>query len=139
MLVPLLNVSSMLLIGSVLVVAGAAIIRRLNLTISLPIALVLSQATIILCAMALAPTDIFTPNIPLDDLYVAYFYVPGPHIYVLAYLVSNFASSGVLHTFPYRLASIMGIVVLPGFVGLTIGALQWFLIGLAWKRWRGTV
>jgi len=135
---PLFNISSMLLIGPLMIVAGAVIIRRIVPMMSLPIALVLSQAAIILSAMALAPTDIFIPNIPFDDLYVAYFYVPGPHIYVLAHWVSGFASSGLLHILPYHLASIVAIVVLPGIVGLTIGTLQWFLLGLAWQRWRGT-
>lgn len=143
MLIPLLIFSSMLLIGSLLVVAGAVVIRRIFPMMSLPVALVLSQAAIILSAIALAPTDIFIPNIPFDDLYVAYFYVPGPHIYVLAHLVSgavwNFASSGLLHALPYHLASIVAIVVLPGIVGLTIGTIQWFLIGLAWQRWRSRV
>jgi hypothetical protein len=143
MLISLLIMSSTLLIGLLLVVAGAVIIRRIVPMMSLPIALVLSQAAIILSAMALAPTDIFIPNIPFDDLYVAYFYVPGSHIYVLAYLVSgvvlNFASSGLHHILSHHLASIVAIVVLPGAVGLIIGTVQWFLLGLAWQRWRGTV
>jgi hypothetical protein len=140
MLRPLLLISSMLLIGPLLVVAGAAIVRRIVPMMSLPTALVLSQAAIILSAMALAPTDLFIPNIPFDDLYVAYFYVPGPHIYMLALLISGavlkLTSSGVLHTLPYHLASIVAIVVLPGIVGLIIGTFQWFLLGLAWQRWR---
>lgn len=127
-----------LMIGAaqVVVIWLASLVRRYVLrTVSLAGALAISHAAIVLGCMALYPTDIFCPPGPYDDVYYSYMFVPGLHI---AWLGENvaFAFWPKLQTMmSFHAASLLCIVVIPGFVCLVLGTLQWYLIGLLW-RWK---
>jgi hypothetical protein len=84
--------------------------------------------------MAIAPLIIRAMwGSPYGHLYPPYFFVPGEHIYgpvsqlfkgpVFLWLL------GYMKSFP---ASVLCIIVGPGFVGMLVGGLQWYLIGAVW-------
>jgi len=97
--------------------------------VSLPWTLVALHTAILLPIIALYPTGIFTPDIPYDDVYMAYFLIPGFHIYWPGILLAQAVKPLLNHALSAHLASIIGIVLIPGFTGLILGGIQWYLIG----------
>ena len=97
---------------------------------------VLLHTAIMLVLIGLYPTGWFIPGIPFDDVYMAYYCIPGLHIYFPSALAAH-------HFFPWLLlhlgdeaASIITIVILPGVAGIILGGLQWFIIGLIMEKTR---
>jgi hypothetical protein len=72
---------------------------------------------------------------PYGDLYPPYLLVPGLHIY---HPSSSFFGDvvfpqllGIMDSFP---ASVLCVVVGPGLVGMLVGGLQWYVLGVVWDR-----
>ena len=115
-----------------LLTAGISMaIRRtaMGSRVSLPWTLVALHTAILIPIIALYPTGIFTPDVPYDDVYAAYFFVPGFHIYWPGILLAQAMKPLLRHTFSAHLASVFGVVLIPGFTGVVLGGIQWYLIG----------
>jgi hypothetical protein len=115
----------------------AALIRRYVLRgASLPGALAMAHAVIVLCCLALHPTGIFSPSVPIDDdVYIPYLFVPGMHIAWIGGNVANVFGPKLQTMMSYHAAWMVCIVFIPGIVCLLLGTLQWYGIGMLW-RWR---
>jgi hypothetical protein len=117
------------LAGGALVWGLAYMFRWRFPRMALPIAFASSHTALLLLAVALFPTEIFIPNIPFDDLYTAYFCIPGTHILLIGLSISKASSSFLFAHLPSHWASITGIVFVPGIVGMVLGGLQWYAMG----------
>jgi hypothetical protein len=122
------------LVGGALVWGLACMFRWRFPRMALPIAFASSHTALLLLAVALFPTDIFIPNIPFDDLYTAYFFIPGTHIWLIGQSISNASLSFLFARMSSHWASITGIVFIPGFVGMVLGGLQWYAMGNVVQR-----
>lgn len=116
-------------VGGALVWGLARVFRWRFPRMALPSAFASSHTALLLLAVALFPTDIFIPNIPFDDLYTAYFFIPGTHIFLIGLWISNASNSFPFAHMSFQWASMTGIVFIPGFVGMVLGGLQWYAIG----------
>lgn len=126
------------LVGLAGVVLLSIILRKISVFchLSSPMLLVCSHSLIILLFLLLAPIFIvWIWGSPYGDIYLPYFLVPGGHIYHVTGLVFNqpffLWLLGFMEPFP---ASVVCVIVGPGFLGLIIGNLQWYLIGFVWDR-----
>jgi hypothetical protein len=101
-------------------------------------ALVLGHSALILLAMALYPTGIFIADeIGFDDIYGAYLFVPGVHIYfAVGNLIVEPVAPLLFRFFSSHVASVFGIVILPGVLGGIVGGVQWYLLGRGFKYLR---
>jgi hypothetical protein len=87
--------------------------------------------------MALYPTKIFISDIPYDDVYIIYFFVPGVHIWLIAGQISNLCFS-LASNKDVTLCSIGSLhVFIPGVIGIIVGGLQWHIIGKIILLFRG--
>ena len=126
------------LFGAAIVCAIAFGLRRLARRVSLPLALVIAHSLLILVAIALYPTGIFIADeVGFDDIYAAYLFVPGTHIYLaVGNLIVEPSGSLLFRLFSSHVASIFGIVVLPGVFGAIVGGIQWYLLGCGFEYLR---
>ncbi|HEX8369244.1 MAG TPA: hypothetical protein VF604_11940 [Pyrinomonadaceae bacterium] len=109
--------------------------------LSLPAKLAAIHTLIISASMALYPTGIFIPGMPYDDVYIIYLLAPGIHIFMIAMLLSHQLFPWLLMIMSPRAASVLGVVFIPGLVGIIIGGWQWYFIGkiiLLFRRERQT-
>ncbi len=123
------------LIGAIPVVGLGTILRR-SVGLSWAWSLAISHAAIVLACVALYPTGIFFPDIPFDDLYMSYFFVPGLHIYYPATALANGCWDWLRTFLTGPQTSVCCLVFLPGFIGLLAGTIQWFLLGWAYQQVR---
>lgn len=107
----------------------SSLLKEHFINLSLAGKLVTIHSAIILLAILLYPTEIFFLDKPFDDLYPIYFFVPGIHICWLGGQVSRIVQAFLFSIYSPHTASILGIVIIPGFVGLVVGGVQWYLIG----------
>ena len=123
-------------VGAGLVIAGALLIRRYFSSESRlrPLYFVISHSLIISTFVALAPTGIFYPSAPFDDIYPLYFLVPGIHLFWLGEQISGACSQALFKMFSNHEASIIGIVIIPGVTGLILGGFQWYLLGCLYQK-----
>jgi hypothetical protein len=127
------------LLGAAVICGLAYFLRRRFSDLTLPLALVISHSALLLLCVALYPTGIFTADIPFDDLYFAYFLFPGTHIdFAVGKFIIEPLTPVAFRLMSPRLASLVGIVFLPGLLGLFLGGLQWYFIGrgVNWLRSR---
>jgi hypothetical protein len=97
---------------------------------------VFSHTALLSVCVALYPTGIFFSDIPFDDIYSAYFLLPGFHIMILGQKLSDVLSPFLFSHLSSRWASITGIVFIPGVIGLVLGGLQWYVIGRAVQHFK---
>jgi hypothetical protein len=69
------------------------------------------------------------PDIPFDDIYTLFIVIPGFHIYMIGVKISNVLSPFMFKILPFRIASVIGIILIPLLVGLFIGGIQWYCVG----------
>jgi hypothetical protein len=117
------------LVGGAIVWALARVVRWRFPRLSLPVSLVFSHTALLLLCVALYPTGMFVADIPFDDLYLAYFLFPGTHISFLADKLVEPLSAFLFAHLSSHDASVAGVILLPGFIGLAVGGLQWYFIG----------
>lgn len=96
--------------------------------------LLIIHSAVILVVIGMYPTGIFTPDFPFDDIYLIYFFVPGIHIYWLGGQLVAMLKPFLLSIYSRHMASIVGVVLIPGVVGLILGGVQWYLIGIIITR-----
>lgn len=98
--------------------------------------LAVAHTGLLVAAMALAPLWILSDPEPMyADVYLPYFLVPGPHIWVPSARFFGATVAQWLGEFlAPRAVGVLCIVVGPGLVGLLVGGAQWYLIGAAWDR-----
>jgi len=123
-------------IGATAVIAGALLLLRFEplRRVSFPWLLVIVHSAILMVCMALYPTEVFSPDIPFDDVYTAYYFVPGPCIYLLGFRVAHLLWPWIQTVLSYHTGSIVCMVLIPGVVGLLGGAAQWYVIGWLLQR-----
>lgn len=95
-----------------------------------------AHTIVMVVELAAAPLVIAgTRDSPYGDVYPLYLLVPGLHIYhPSGIFFGNVVFPqllGVMDSFP---ASVLCVVVGPGVVGMLVGGLQWYVLGVAWDR-----
>src|SRR5438874_3186819 len=123
------------LVGAVIVWMSAHYIRYRFPSFGLAASLLLSHTLLILLCIAIAPTGLLIPDIPFDDLYLAYYLVPGTHIYfsIIQLVVEPLTPLAFRLMSPHT-ASIALIIFVPCLAGLLVGGLQWYLLGRVCER-----
>jgi hypothetical protein len=95
-----------------------------------------AHALAILGLMVVAPLYIrLTWGSPYGDVYVPYLLVPGIHVtYPADQLFGGLVFRGLLGQMESFPASVLCVIVGPGLVGITVGGLQWWVVGAVWDR-----
>jgi hypothetical protein len=118
-------------IGVIAVVYSGYLLRKfLFRRMSLAVSLAISNAIIIIVSMALYPTSIFVSDIPDDDIYLPYYFVPGFLICVLGAGIGDDLGPWLVTKMSNYQAAAMAVAIIPGIVCILLGSLQWCLIGL---------
>lgn len=128
-------------IGAIPVIGlGLALRRWILRRASLPVALAVSHALIVIVSIALYRVDIFWAGPPVDDVYVPFAFVPGFPVHLLGYMLGGWVDhafrSDLLTMMSFNTFSILTLVIIPGVVCLLLGTLQWYLLGRLWLRLR---
>lgn len=133
-----LTLLPMAVVGAVMVISLAQLLRRSPRLARRPTGLLLAVShTLIMCGwLVYSPFYIaaeLAVESPYGDMFVPYLMVPGVHIY---YPASEWLARVIfpwllryLESFP---ASVICVIIVPGLVGLVVGSLQWYGIGVAW-------
>jgi len=124
------------LIGGALVLGLAWVLRAFSLfrTIPYPWVLVLVHTLFIVLIVVTFPVDRFTSPPPFDDLYSAFFFIPGFHIYVLGLKASFHLLPWLERAFGHQTTGIASFLYIPSFVGSILGGLQWYWLGRLIQR-----
>jgi hypothetical protein len=123
--------------GAPLVIGLAVFFRSVlpkNGIFSLPLRLVFAQAIIISICMALWRMGIFFNG---ADCFPPYFFVPGAFIYAMTeVLIVGPLNDPLFARFPYQLANVLLLVVIPGLVGMILSGVQWYFFGWLYLKYR---
>ena len=124
------------LIGATPIIIGGILVRRSrpSLRVPFPWLLVIIHTVILGVCIALYPTGAFFADIPYDDGYIAYLFVPGPYVYWLGVQAAHLLWPWLQTEMSFHAASIVCIVYIPGLVGLLVGTVQWYVIGYLMQK-----
>ena len=107
-------------------------------SLSIPKRLTIYFTITVIIAFSIHPIEFIFPESlvpapPFDDIYMPYM-IMGIHIFYCSNLVSHYLFSEILFdSLNSRTASYIGIFYLPGRLGLIIGSVQWYFVGIIYK------
>ena len=82
----------------------------------------------LLVLMSLPFLGLYAPSEPFEDVYFPYFLISGPLVAFAGYSAGCSAGPLVSRYFSHEVASNLVIVVIPGFVDMLVGSVQWALV-----------
>jgi hypothetical protein len=97
--------------------------------------LVVSNTVIIVVLMALSPSKFLFPASFYDDIYPYYFFVPGPHIFILGYSAAGYCTPKLQTVLSGHTLGYATIILIPGLIGIIVGGAQWYLFGRLYSWW----
>jgi len=95
---------------------------------------VLLHTIVMLMLIGLYPTGWFIPDIPFDDVYIPYYFIPGLHIYFPTAYALHHLFPWLLEHMGHKAASITAVAIMPGFAGIFLVGIQWLIIRLIMEK-----